>query len=199
MFDQLVKRSNSVWIYKTGRFAEERRTFLCDLRERGHDVRTLRQVNKLLLVIAERVNIRQRMPITEVQIVQAAKDWTAKSCMPGSTAKTRESATKRFIYWAKNWVRFLGKWCDQDRNPQFKPELDGFLEDLRDVRGYTDQTLSTRQSALNPFFGWLGKQGISLKEVSPEIIAAYFVQNKARGWKKATVKAYAQSLRVFFR
>ena len=32
MFDQLVKRSNSVWIYKMGRFAEERRTFLCDLR-----------------------------------------------------------------------------------------------------------------------------------------------------------------------
>ncbi len=68
MFDQLVKRSNSVWIYRTARFAEERRTFLCDLRERGHDVRTLRHANKLLLVIAERVNMRQRMPITEVQI-----------------------------------------------------------------------------------------------------------------------------------
>ena len=199
MFDQLVKRSNSVWIYKTGRFAEERRTFLCDLRERGYDVRTLRHVNKLLLVIAERVNVRQRMPITEVQIVRAAKDWTAKFCMPSSTAKTRESATKRFIYVAKNWLRFLRKWCDPNRNPQFKPELDGFLENLRDVRGYTNQTISTRESALNLFFGWLGKQGVSLKEVSPEILAAYFVQNKERGWKKSTVKAYAQSLRAFFR
>ena len=109
MFDQLVKRSNSVWIYKTGRFAEERRTFLCDLRERGHDVRTLRQVNKLLLVIAERVNVWQRMPITEVQIVRAAKDWTAKSCMPSSTAKTRESATKRFIYCGQELGAFLGQ------------------------------------------------------------------------------------------
>ena len=36
MFDQLVKRSNAVWIYSTGRFAEERRAFLCDLNERGH-------------------------------------------------------------------------------------------------------------------------------------------------------------------
>jgi hypothetical protein len=44
MFDQLVKRSNWVWIYKTGRFAEERRAFLCDLNERGHDLRTLRNV-----------------------------------------------------------------------------------------------------------------------------------------------------------
>jgi hypothetical protein len=84
MFDQLVKRSNAVWVYWTGRFAEERRTFLCHLNERGHGLHTLRQINKFLLVIAERVNVRQRMAITELQIVRAAKDWAAKSaCDPG--------------------------------------------------------------------------------------------------------------------
>src|SRR5271157_2296724 len=30
MFDQLMKRSNWVCVYKMGRFAEERRAFLCD-------------------------------------------------------------------------------------------------------------------------------------------------------------------------
>ena len=35
--------------------------------------------------------------------------------------------------------------------------------------------------------------------MSPQILAAYFVQNKARGWKKTTVKAYGNSLRAFFR
>lgn len=65
MFDLLVKRTSWVWIYKTRRFAEERRTFLCDLSERGHGLRTLQDVNKLLLVIAEQVNVRQPMPITE--------------------------------------------------------------------------------------------------------------------------------------
>ena len=199
MFDQLVKRSNAVWIYSTGRFAEERRAFLCDLNERGHGWHTLRQINKFLLVIAERVNIRQRMPITELQIVRAARDWVAKTCAPSSTAETRDDVSKRFIFVAKKWFRFLGKWREPGRNPQFKPELDSFLKELRDERGYTDQTLSTRESALNLFFEWLGKQGISLKEVSPEILAAYFVQNKARGWKKTTVKAYAHSLRAFFR
>jgi len=199
MFDQLVKRSNAVWVYSTGRFAEDRRTFLCHLNERGHGLHTLRQINKFLLVIAERGNVRQRMPITELQIVRAAKDWAAKSCAPNSKAETRETATKRFIFVAKKWFRFLGEWRDPDRNPQFKPELDSFLKELRDERGYTDQTLSTRESALNLFFEWLGKQGVSLKEVSPEILAAYFVQNKVRGWKKSTVKAYGQSLRAFFR
>jgi site-specific recombinase XerC len=86
-----------------------------------------------------------------------------------------------------------------DRNPQFRAELERFLKQLRDERGYTDQTLSTRESALTLFFEWLGKQSIPLKEVSPQTLAAYFVENKTRGWKKATIKVYAQSLRVFFR
>ncbi|MGB7592161.1 MAG: site-specific integrase [Terriglobia bacterium] len=199
MFDQLVKRSDAVWIYSTGRFAEERRAFLCDLNERGYGFRTLRNVNKFLLVIAERVNVRQRMPITERQIVRAARDWAAKTCSPGCSHEARETVTKRFIFVAKKWFRFLGKWREPGRNPQFKPELDSFLKELRDERGYTDQTISTRESELNLFFEWLGQLGISLKEVSPQILAAYFVQNKARGWKKTTVKAYGNSLRAFFR
>jgi site-specific recombinase XerD len=100
---------------------------------------------------------------------------------------------------AKNWFRFLGKWRDPDRNPQFKPELDSFLKELRDERGYTNQTVRSREEALNLFFEWLGKQSVSLEKVTPEILAAYFVQNKARGWKKTTVQAYGSSLRAFFR
>ena len=199
MFDQLMKRSNWVCVYKMGRFAEERRTFLCDLNKQGHSLRTLRNVNKLLLAIAERVNVRQAGEITEAQIVRAARSWVAKSCAPSSTVETRETATKRFVFVAKNWFRFLDKWRDPERNPQVRPELDSFLKELRDERGYTDQTVSTRESALNLYFEWLGKQGISLKEVSPGTLAAYFVQNKARGWKTSTIKAYAQSLRAFFR
>jgi integrase/recombinase XerD len=199
MFDHLVKRSNAVWIYTTGRFAEERHAFLSALNERGHSLHTLKKTNRFLLVIAERVNVRQRMPITDAQILRAAKDWVSKSCAGGSTAKTHEIVTKRFIDVAKKWFRFLGKWREPERNSHFKPELDSFLKELREERGYTDPTISTREQALNLFFDWLGNRSVSLQEVSPEILAAYFVQNKGRDWKKSTVKAYAQSLRAFFR
>jgi site-specific recombinase XerD len=148
MFDQVMKRSNWVWIYKMGRFAEERRAFLCDLNEQGHSVQTLRNVNRFLLAIAERVNVRQSVQVSEVQIVRAAGSWAAKSCAPHSKAETREAAAKRFVYVAKNWLRFLGKWQDPERNPQLRAELDSFLRELRDERGYSDQTLSTRASAL---------------------------------------------------
>jgi integrase/recombinase XerD len=199
MFDQLAKRSNRLWVYTTGRFAEERRSFLCYLSSSGHSLLTLRNVNRLLLVIAERVNVRQRKPITERQIARAAKDWVEKSGAPSSTTETREIQTRRFVSVAKNWFRFQGKWRDPERNPQFKQELNSFLEELRDERGYTDDTLSTRETALNQFFDWLGKQRLCLKDVSAATIDAYFVQNKVRGWKKSTVKGYGQSLRAFFR
>lgn len=42
MFDQVMKRSNWVWIYKMGRFAEERRAYLIDLNKQGHSTQTLR-------------------------------------------------------------------------------------------------------------------------------------------------------------
>jgi hypothetical protein len=56
VFNQVMKRSNWVWIYNMGRFAEERRAYLCDLNEQGHSMQTLRNVNRLLLGIAERVS-----------------------------------------------------------------------------------------------------------------------------------------------
>lgn len=155
MFDQLAKRSNRLWVYTTGRFAEERRAFLCDLSKGGRSMLTLRNVNRLLLAIAERVNIRQRTPITEWQIVRAANDWFKTSCGLSSTTETRDIQRRRFIFVAKHWFRFLGKWRDPIRNPQFKLQLDSFLKELRDERGYTDETIWTRESHLNLFFDWL--------------------------------------------
>jgi hypothetical protein len=188
MFDQLAKRSNRLRVYTTGRFAEERRAFLCDLSKGGRSLPTLRNINRLLLVIAERVNIRQGTPITERQIVRAADDWVKTSCGLSSKTETRDIQRRRFNFVAKHWFRFLGKWRDPIRNPQFKPQLDSFLKELRDERGYTDETLWTRESHLNLFFDWLGKQRLSLKDVFPATNDAYFLENKARDWKKSTSK-----------
>lgn len=200
MFSELMKRSNAVWLYSTGRFAEERRTFLCDLVERGRSgLHTLRQTNRLLLAVAERLNVRQPAPFTEPQIVQAAEEWVSKTCSASCKDATRDTAAKRFIFVAKRWLRFLGKWGEPDRRSPFEQELDSFLAELREQRGYSPETICTRKQALSLFFEWLGKLGLSLQELSPQTLAAYFVQNKARAWKKSTIKAYGNSIRAFLR
>jgi site-specific recombinase XerD len=113
-----------------GRFAEEQRAFLCDLNEQGHSMQTLRNGNRFLLAIAERVNVRQSTEITDVRIARAASNWIGNSCAPHSRIETREAATKRFVYVAKNWLHFFGKrresstehveWCAQIRRVPFK-------------------------------------------------------------------------------
>ena len=69
MFDQVMRRSDWVCIYKMGRFTEERRAFLAELSERGYSASTLRHVNRLLLPAAARLNVRQATEITQAQIV----------------------------------------------------------------------------------------------------------------------------------
>lgn len=46
MFDQLVKRSNAVWIYNTGRFADERRIFLEEMIVQGYGLRAIRIITR---------------------------------------------------------------------------------------------------------------------------------------------------------
>lgn len=199
MFEQLVKRSDRVRQYTTGPFAKERHLFLRDLHERGQSFSRLGTINRFLLGIAERVDIYQRGPVTKGQVIRAAGDWSKRRSLPGSKEETRRIANREFVSIARRWLRFLGKWRDPDRNPKFGLELEIFLEGLRDERGFTDQTLSTREGALRLFFRWLETQGVALSEIRPATIAAYFVQHKTRNWKKATVVAYVQSLRTFFR
>ena len=103
MFDQVMNRSNWVWIYKMGRFAEERRAFLSDMNEQGHSLRTLRNVNRFLLAIAERVNVRRSTEVAEVQIVRAARDWVAKSlsaAFQNRNARGRYQTSRR---WFPRW------------------------------------------------------------------------------------------------
>ncbi len=82
------------------------------------------------------------MPVTERQIVQAARDWVSKTCSARCTDATRDTATKRFIFVAKQWLHFLGKWGEPDRTSQFKPELDSayrVYEDPEDLLEHLDE------------------------------------------------------------
>lgn len=193
MFDQVMKRSNWIWIYKMGRFAEERRAFLSDLNEQGHSMQTLRNVNRFLLGIAERVNVRRSTEITEVQIVRAARDWVAKSCALDSRAETHESATKRFVYIAKNWLRFLGKWHDPVRNPKFRAELDRlaiddispnvvshFLAHLEQSRSCSVATRNQRLATLHAFARFTGESSPEHVDWCAQIRQIPF----KRGWRK---------------
>jgi hypothetical protein len=89
MFEHLVKRSDWVSRYTTGPFVKERCLFLRDLYERGQSLSRLGIINRLLLAVAERVDLYQCGLLTKDQVIRAARDWIKKCCVPSAKEETR--------------------------------------------------------------------------------------------------------------
>ena len=197
--EKLIGRIESIRRYNAGPFLEERSVYLAYLREIGYLPRRRRNINKFLLGIAERIDLSRGNSVDDAQLKQAGEAWVSGHCRSDSTARTRQIALREFTHIGKRWLRYLGKWRSSEPSHQFQHELNSFLDHLKDERGYTENTLLTRASALRLFFNWLTARGCSLAEVRPETIAAYFAEHKERGWSPATIVMYAQSLCCFFR
>jgi site-specific recombinase XerD len=159
----------------------------------------MRDVNRFLLGIAEQIDLSRADLLDVAQIRQAGEAWVSSHCKPHSTARTRQLALREFTYIAERWLRFLGKLRSPECSHVFQKELELFLIHLKDERGYTEQTLLTRSTALSLFFNWLTARGSLLEEVRAEAVAAYFVENKDKCWSRATIAVYTQTLRSFFR
>ena len=159
----------------------------------------MRDVNRFLLGIAEQIDLSRADLLDVAQIRQAGEAWVSSHCKPHSTARTRQLALREFTYIGERWLRFLGKLRSPECSHVFQKELELFLIHLKDERGYTEQTLLTRSTALSLFFNWLTARGSLLEEVRAEAVAAYFVENKDKCWSRATIAVYAQTLRSFFR
>jgi site-specific recombinase XerD len=76
--------------------------------------------------------------------------------------------------------------------------MDQFFRHLQEDRGYTVHTVLTRQRALRLFFNWLALKECAVEDVTPATVANYFVEHQCQNWKRATIAAYATSLRSFF-
>ena len=196
---QIIGRIEWIRRYSAGPFPEERNAYLAHLQKIGHSVRRMRDVNRFLLGIAEQIDLSRADLLDVAQIRQAGEAWGSSHCKPHSTARTRQLALREFTYIGERWLRFLGKLRSPECSHVFQKELELFLIHLKDERGYTEQTLLTRSTALSLFFNWLTARGSLLEEVRAEAVAAYFVENKDKCWSRATIAVYAQTLRSFFR
>jgi site-specific recombinase XerD len=197
MIEKLIGRAGWIKHYNAGPFLDERNHYLAYLQGIGQGSDRLRKINRLLLGIANQIDLTQNDFVDAVQLKQATESWAA-SIIPHACASTRQHEMRDFTHIGKRWLSFLGKWRSANLSHQLEEELGAFLAHLKNGRGYTEQTLKTRQYALRQFFIWLSAKGCSLAEVRPETIAAYFVEHKDRAWSRATIAAYTESLRSFF-
>ena len=197
-FEKLIGRVEWIRRYKTGPLLEERNAFLLHLRDLGYSALQLRTNNRYMLWIAELIDLHQSSAVTPAQLERAAKKWVARHCRARSTANTVRIAKSAFTQVAMNWFRFLDRWSSDLPCSRYLPQIDSFLQHLREDRGYTVATVLTRESALHLFFNWLALKECALEDVVPTTIADYFLEHRSKNWTRTTIAVYTNSLRSFF-
>jgi site-specific recombinase XerD len=117
-----------------------------------------------------------------------------------SPAQNSDGSRQLFIHVATEWVHSLG--CFEPppevENP-FASQITTFARYLREERGLSPVTISTRCERLKWFFASLQPHQDSLRKVSVADVDSFIEMKGNQGWKRSSLSCLASSLRSFFR
>lgn len=144
------------------------------------------------------LNMRQSRRIRGTELEEAGFQWATESAMRKRTSPSKKSQYN-FIHKVKEWLIFNGLFIE-DETPKgnFDPVVRSYLEDLH-LKGFSENTISTRRRSLSRFQQWLSKRHDSFIEVCLNDIDDYLSSRRAEGWRQTTLRAASEVLRVFFR
>lgn len=202
MFDLelLFERRHALIRQRTGPLVEDRLRFLAHLREQGMSRGVLRCAAFYLLAVARYLRLRER-PNTVfrvAEIEQQARRWARRP--PSPAWKPGPFSRRRFVRWATEWLRFMGRL--QSQRPHREPNaklVSAYAEYMRVERCLSPTTIYSRCSVVRCFLDRLRASGrlasITIREIDETLIEMTTSGCHAR----ATVQAYASILRSFFR
>lgn len=199
MFERLAKRSAALRRYRAAPYAQEREQFLIHLQERGCGLARLKQINWLLLAVAECVRLDQGVTYSPNQLSTFAKSWIRNRPDRGASDKSLHVMEMDFLFVATRWMDFLGRLVVVVPPRPYATELDAFLHYLEVERGFAETTINNRRKSLQPFFSWLNEQSLSMSHIHINDITAYQIHCAQKGWKRTTISFHAQALRGFIR
>jgi site-specific recombinase XerD len=197
MIEYLFKRPMILARYRAGPLAEAREEFLEHCAKEGYSRSMLRKIAWVLLAVAHNVDTDHRNMSTQ-DIERAVDSRVRFSHRP---LRTKESLWTRqmFIHFATEWLRRLG--CLQEApgaQNAFAAQIDAFASYMRDERGLSPVTISTRCERLAWFFGGLCPPRDTLAAITIADIDAFIESKGKQGWTRASLAALASSLRSFF-
>ncbi len=175
---------------------EERRLYLSHVMKEGRAFATLKCIAVILLAIAQHLRIDKR-PVTFKQIKGAAERWLRRF-RRGCSPRVRHVERAKFIFHARNWLRFLGKLDLTPRRHRFSSKIEEFRGFQKDERGLAETTVLLREKDVTRFFLWIGRRK-SLQQITVEDISQYLQSTQISSWKRTSIGLHLSSLRAFFR
>lgn len=197
MIEDLFKRPTVLARYREGPLAEAREDFLQRCAKEGYSHAMLRKIAWVLLAVAHSIVI-DRGNVT-AQDIQRAVECRVRVSRQPIGAKDSVWTRQMFIHFVTEWVRCLG--CLQQppsAQSAFVAQIDAFAGYMRDERGLSPVTISTRCERLSWFFAGLRPPREALSAITVADVDAFIEAKGKQGWTRASLAALASSLRSFF-
>jgi site-specific recombinase XerD len=198
MYDALFKRPTVLTRYREGPFSEERERFVERCATRGYSRSMLKKIAWVLLALARGIDIdRGKVTASDIELAVDARTRFKRS-----PKRTQHSPGSRqlFVHVATEWVRSLGCLVPTPAVERpFTAQIAAFARYLRDERGLSPVTVSTRSERLSWFFDSLHPPRDSLRSISVDDVDAFLEAKGNQGWQRSSLASLASSLRSFFR
>jgi len=197
MIEDLFKRPTVLARYREGPLADAREAFLKHCEKQGYSRSMLRKIAWILLTVAHDIDIEHGNMSTQ-DIERAVDNRVRLSRQPVRIEASRWTR-QMFVHFTTQWLRHLG--CLQPvpgARKTFAAHVDAFASFMRDERGLSPVTISTRCERLNGFFGGLCPRRDTLDAITVADIDTFIETKGKQGWTRASLAALASSLRSFF-
>lgn len=152
----------------------------------------------ILLAVAPGITIDHGA--MSVQAIELAVDQRTRISRRSGHADSFRWSRQMFIHITTKWVQSLGCVVNYPVvERRFTEQLDSFTRYLREERGLSPVTISTRHDHLTGFFERLPSARNSMHAITIADVDAFIEDKGQLGWTRASLATLASSLRSFFR
>lgn len=198
MFDILFKYPAVIARYRAAPHADSCERFLKDCADHGYSHSMLHKIAWVLLSVAPGIDI----DAGEISLhdIELAVDQRTKFARRPSHVDGFHWSRQMFIHVVSAWLQSMGCVINSPKvERRFTKQLDTFTQYLREERGLSPVTITTRHDHMAGFFERLAPDRDSICAITIADIDAFIKDKGQRAWTRASLSTLAGSLRSFFR
>lgn len=196
MYETLFKQPAVLARYREGPYAEDREQFVESCAKQGYSRRMQAKIAWILMTVAPALDLNKGM-LTTLDVQRAIEGRIHVLQQPGGVTDAMSSRAL-FTRFVEAWLRSLGLLAEAAIARRFVSEINTFTTHLRDERGLSPVTISTRSERLTWFFDSI-RPIDSLARITIADLDAFVSKMHAQGWSRASLCQLTSSLRSFFK
>jgi len=198
MFEKLYSSPRVIAWHQNAPYLEEREQYLSHCLDNGYTQESLLLIAKELFWVASKLSVYPDLRLTLGQVEAVANKWDEREHCCGRSLNVKWTKT-RFIQVARQWLRFLGYWCEPTDPIPFTHLLDQFVVWMEEERGLESSTIQRRKGCLTQFLCWYGEKKQSFDSIRITDIDTYLTVCGTNGCTRVSVKNVATIIRSFMK